>query len=81
MTVTDTITGDEFLELLGRKVRALRAGRGMTRKMLTADSGVSERYLAQLELGKGNIAVGLMVMGIFIGVGISLGLVIGLGLS
>ncbi|MBE9559359.1 MAG: DUF350 domain-containing protein [Proteobacteria bacterium] len=33
------------------------------------------------ELGKGNIAVGLMVMGIFIGVGISLGLVIGLGLS
>ncbi len=33
------------------------------------------------ELGKGNIAVGLMVMGIFIGLGISLGLVIGLGLS
>jgi len=33
------------------------------------------------ELGKGNVAVGLMVMGIFIGVGISLGLVIGLGLS
>ena len=33
------------------------------------------------ELGKGNIAVGLMVMGLFIGLGISLGLVIGLGLS
>ncbi len=33
------------------------------------------------ELGKGNIAVGLMVMGIFIGLGISLGLVIGLGLN
>ena len=33
------------------------------------------------ELGKGNIAVGLMVMGIFIGLGVSLGLVIGLGLS
>lgn len=33
------------------------------------------------ELGKGNVAVGLMVMGIFIGLGISLGLVIGLGLS
>ena len=33
------------------------------------------------ELGKGNIAVGLAVMGIFIGVGISLGLVIGLGLN
>lgn len=33
------------------------------------------------ELGKGNIAVGLAVMGIFIGVGISLGMVIGLGLN
>lgn len=33
------------------------------------------------ELGKGNIAVGLMVMGIFIGVGTALGLVIGLGLN
>ena len=33
------------------------------------------------ELGKGNIAVGLMVMGLFIGIGIALGMVIGLGLS
>lgn len=33
------------------------------------------------ELGRGNIAVGLAVMGIFIGVGISLGLVIGMGLN
>lgn len=33
------------------------------------------------ELGKGNIAVGLAVMGIFIGVGVSLGMVIGLGLN
>jgi len=33
------------------------------------------------ELGKGNIAVGLMVMGLFIGIGTALGLVIGLGLS
>lgn len=33
------------------------------------------------ELGKGNVAVGLMIMGIFIGIGIALGLVIGLGLN
>jgi len=33
------------------------------------------------ELGKGNIAVGLMVMGLFIGICIALGLVIGLGLG
>ncbi len=33
------------------------------------------------ELGKGNVAVGLMIMGIFIGIGTALGLVIGLGLN
>lgn len=33
------------------------------------------------ELGKGNLAVGMMVTGIFIGVGIAMGLVIGLGLN
>ncbi len=33
------------------------------------------------ELAKGNIAVGLMVSGMFIGIGIATGLVIGLGLS
>ena len=33
------------------------------------------------ELAKGNVAVGLMVMGLFIGIGIALGLVFGLGLS
>jgi len=33
------------------------------------------------ELSKGNIAVGLMIMGIFIGIGIANGLVIGLGLN
>jgi uncharacterized membrane protein YjfL (UPF0719 family) len=33
------------------------------------------------ELSKGNVAVGLMIMGIFIGIGIALGLVIGLGLN
>ncbi len=33
------------------------------------------------ELRKGNIATGLMVMGMFIGIGIAMGLVIGLGLN
>ena len=32
----------------------------MTRKMLARDSGVSERYLAQLEQGQGNISVVLL---------------------
>lgn len=33
------------------------------------------------ELHKGNVAVGLMIMGIFIGIGVAQGLVIGLGLN
>jgi len=33
------------------------------------------------QLAKGNIAVGLMIMGIFIGIGTAMGLVIGLGLN
>jgi XRE family aerobic/anaerobic benzoate catabolism transcriptional regulator len=32
----------------------------MTRKILARDSGVSERYLAQLEAGKGNITISLL---------------------
>ncbi|MGD2083889.1 MAG: DUF350 domain-containing protein [Chromatiales bacterium] len=33
------------------------------------------------QLAKGNMAVGMMIMGIFIGIGTALGLVIGLGLN
>jgi XRE family aerobic/anaerobic benzoate catabolism transcriptional regulator len=45
------------LKLLGDRVRQARARRGMTRKQLARDSGVSERYLAQIEGGHGNISV------------------------
>src|SRR5258707_9669619 len=45
------------LKLLGDHVRQARARRGMTRKQLARDSGVSERYLAQIEGGEGNISV------------------------
>lgn len=33
------------------------------------------------ELSKGNVAVGLMIAGLFIGIGVATGLVIGLGLN
>ena len=49
-----------FLHALGERVRDARARRGMTRKMLAQDSGVSERYLAQLESGQGNASVLLL---------------------
>jgi XRE family aerobic/anaerobic benzoate catabolism transcriptional regulator len=49
-----------FLTALGDRVRELRARRGMTRKILAKDSGVSERYLAQLEAGQGNASLQIL---------------------
>ena len=49
-----------FLSRLGDRVRSWRTEHGMTRKALSAASGVSERYLAQLESGQGNISVLLL---------------------
>jgi XRE family aerobic/anaerobic benzoate catabolism transcriptional regulator len=49
-----------YLARLGERVRAWRRANGMTRKSLAAASGVSERYLAQLEAGQGNISVLLL---------------------
>ncbi|HLX81012.1 MAG TPA: helix-turn-helix transcriptional regulator [Burkholderiales bacterium] len=49
-----------YLSRLGDRVRAWRTEHGMTRKALAAASGVSERYLAQLESGQGNISVLLL---------------------
>jgi XRE family transcriptional regulator, aerobic/anaerobic benzoate catabolism transcriptional regulator len=42
---------------LGARVRAWRARRGMTRKQLATDSGLSERFLADVEGGKGNVSI------------------------
>lgn len=47
----------DYLHSLGEHIRDLRVRRGMTRAILARDSGVSIRYLAQLEGGEGNISV------------------------
>jgi len=47
----------DFLQQLGERVRAWRSEHGTTRKALASASGVSERFLAQLEAGQGNISV------------------------
>ena len=47
----------EYLHALGEHIRDLRVRRGMTRAILARDSGVSVRYLAQLESGDGNISI------------------------
>jgi XRE family aerobic/anaerobic benzoate catabolism transcriptional regulator len=49
-----------FLEQLGQRVRTMRALRGMSRKVLAKVSGISERYIAQLESGKGNVSIVLL---------------------
>jgi XRE family transcriptional regulator, aerobic/anaerobic benzoate catabolism transcriptional regulator len=49
-----------FLESLGQRVRTARALHGMSRKVLAKVSGISERYIAQLEGGKGNVSIVLL---------------------
>jgi XRE family aerobic/anaerobic benzoate catabolism transcriptional regulator len=51
---------EAFLEQLGQRVRTMRALRGMSRKVLARVSGISERYIAQLESGKGNVSIVLL---------------------
>jgi XRE family aerobic/anaerobic benzoate catabolism transcriptional regulator len=46
-----------YLRILADKIREARAQRGMTRNALAADSGVSLRFLAQLESGQGNPSI------------------------
>ena len=56
-TVQPDKANPELAELslrIGGCVRTLRQARGMSRRMLSKVSGVSERYLAQLETGNGN---------------------------
>jgi XRE family transcriptional regulator, aerobic/anaerobic benzoate catabolism transcriptional regulator len=55
---SDPETG--FLEQLGQRVRTMRALRGMSRKVLARVSGISERYIAQLEAGRGNVSIVLL---------------------
>src|SRR2546421_10183598 len=54
--VTPTPDG-EFLLFLGKRVRQLRNLRGMTRKMVAREADGSERHLAQLEAGAGNVSI------------------------
>ena len=47
----------EFLKMLGGRVRQERSRRAMTRRELAKHAAVSERFLAQLETGHGNISI------------------------
>lgn len=54
------LADDPLLRALGENVRAARRAKGMARRVLSENSGVSARYLAQLEAGQGNISVALL---------------------
>ena len=54
------IPDGDFLVFLGKRVRQLRNVRGMTRKIVARDADVSERHLAQLEAGEGNVSIVLL---------------------
>lgn len=56
----DPRSDGEFLLALGRRVRETRDRRGLTRKQLARDAGVSERHLAHLEAGEGNVSIVLL---------------------
>lgn len=49
-----------LIRRVGERVRHARERRGIPRRVLSETSGVSPRYLAQLEAGEGNISIGLL---------------------
>ncbi len=62
MTEKDTKTGkDPFLASMGMRVRQLRSRKGMTRKAAALAAHVSERHLANLEHGVGNVSTLVLV--------------------
>jgi XRE family aerobic/anaerobic benzoate catabolism transcriptional regulator len=52
---------EHLLESVGDRVRSARARMGISRRTLAEKSGVSQRYLAQLESGQGNISIALLL--------------------
>lgn len=48
----------EFLQALGHRVHGLRKARSWSRRELAQQSGVSERFLAEIENGRGNPSLG-----------------------
>ena len=53
----DAANKNQVLQALGERVRQLRAQRGITRRSLAITAEVSERHLANLEYGTGNVSI------------------------
>jgi XRE family aerobic/anaerobic benzoate catabolism transcriptional regulator len=52
--------GDHFLRAFGERLRGERARRGMSRKLLADHAKISERYVTQIESGKGNVSIAIL---------------------
>ena len=52
--------GPALLQLVATRIAEARKARGLPRRVLSEMSGVSPRYLAQLEAGEGNISILLL---------------------
>ena len=50
-----------FLAELGERLKSSRARCELSRRELARRSGISERYIAQIEAGKGNVSVVLLL--------------------
>ena len=51
----------KFLAELGERVRSSRMRCDLSRRELARKSGISERYIAQIEAGKGNVSIVLLL--------------------
>jgi len=51
------VENTRLLREIGRVIRGARAKQGMTRKMLAKHTGMSERFIAQMESGDGNPSI------------------------
>jgi len=55
-----SLSEHDFLLWLGTRVRELRNRRAMTRKAMSREADISERHLAQIEAGDGNVSIVLL---------------------
>lgn len=53
-------SAEAYIAHIAERVRSIRMRRGMTRKILSDHSEISERYLSQIESGKANLSVALL---------------------
>lgn len=54
-------SASDFLIRLGDRVRTTRGLRNMSRRELASKAGISERYIAKIEAGEGNVSIVLLL--------------------